>query len=199
MNAKTNVIALAKPSDPADALQSERASIISDLEAVGRKLARLAEAQKDEERIFAEIAKLGESEIEAVKVWVASGCEGPQPQPDAKARRELTERVARAVDATKAAKAVASEVESEAVPLRSRLAQIDSEIRALKIASLENQFADRVSEFAALSGKMRRALLEIRALPIALVDIGRGALDRGDEPYARSCYSAGARMRDAAL
>ena len=127
---KNNVVALAKPLlDPEEALRSERSSIVGSVAEAERKLAKLTQAHKDEERIFTEIAELGEKEIEAVKAWVASGCEGVQPQPDAEARRELTERMARAVDATKAAKAVASEVESEAGALRARLAQIDAEIR----------------------------------------------------------------------
>jgi hypothetical protein len=149
MSAKANVIAVAvtQPSDPAEALRSERASLIADLEAVARKLSKLAEAQKDEARIFAEIAKLGEKEIEAVKAWVASGCEGTQPQPDAGERARITKRMAAAVDASRAAKSVAGEVEAEAVTLRARLAQIDAEIRTLKIASFESQFAERVSEF----------------------------------------------------
>jgi hypothetical protein len=188
-----------QPQDPAAVLHAEKAKIAASMAEADRQLTRLAQAQREEERVFAEIAKLGEKEIEAVKVWVASGCEGPKPQPDAEARRELTERMGRAVDATKAAKAVAAEVEAEADRLRSRLVQVDAEIRTLKIGSLENQFADRVSEFAALAEKMRRALLEIRALPIALIDIGRAAFDRGDEAFARACYSAGARMRETRL
>jgi hypothetical protein len=196
---KNNVVAIAKPSDPADALRSERERIVADLETISRKLARLAEAQKDEERIFAEIAKLGEKEIEAVKAWVASGCEGPQPQPDAGERARLTKRMAAAVDAAQAAKAVAGEVEAEAVPLRARLVEIDGEIRATRIASLENQFAERVEEFEALASKMRITLREIRSLPLALIEIGRAAFDRNDEGYAQSCYSAAERVRGVQL
>ena len=174
---KTAVVSIVKPlPDPADALQSERASIIADLESVARKIARLGEAQKDEERIFAEIAKLGEKEIEAVKVWVASGCEGPQPQPDAGERARLTKRMAAAVDAARAAKAVAGEVEAEAVTLRARLAQIDAEMRTLKIASLESQFVERVSDFEAIASKMRITPREIRSLPLALAELGRAAV-----------------------
>jgi hypothetical protein len=197
MSAKTNVVVMAKPSDPAEALRSERERIVADLETISRKIARLAEAQKDEERIFAEIAKLGEKEIEAVKAWVASGREGTQPQPDAGERARLTKRMAAAVDAARAAKAVAGEVEAEAVRLRARLAHIDAEIRTLKIASLENQFADRVSEFEAIASKMRITLREIRSLPLALIEIGMAAFDRNDEGYARSCYGAAERMRGA--
>jgi hypothetical protein len=147
---KTNVIAITKPSDPAEALQTERASIISDLEAISRKLGRLAEAQKDEERIFAEIAKLGEKEIEAVKVWIASGCEGSQPQPDAGERARLTKRMAAAVDAARAARAVAAEVEQDASRLRAHLAQLDSEVRSLRVTAFEDRFADHVLRFAEL-------------------------------------------------
>jgi hypothetical protein len=46
MSAEANVIAIIQPSDPAEALRSERASLIADLEAVARKLAKLAEARK---------------------------------------------------------------------------------------------------------------------------------------------------------
>jgi hypothetical protein len=196
---KTNVIVMAKPSDPAEALRSERERIVADLETISRKLARLAEAQKDEERIFAEIAKLGEKEIEAVKAWVESGCEGPQPQPDAGERARLTKRMAAAVDAARAAKAVASEVEAAANGQRARLAQLNAEIETLRITSLEDQFADRVSEFEAVALKLRITLREIRSLPLALAEIGRAAFDRNDEGYARACYSAAERMRGARL
>ncbi len=188
-----------RPSDPAEALRSEHASIVADLEAISRKLGRLAEAQKDEERIFAEIAELGEKEIESVKAWVASGCEGTQPQPDAGERARITKRMAVAVDAARAAKAVAGEVEAEAVPLRARLAQVDAEIRTLKIASLESQFVERVSDFEAIASKMRITLREIRSLPLALAELGRAAVDRDDHDYARALYGAAERMRGARL
>jgi hypothetical protein len=100
--------------------------------------------------------------------------------------------MAHAVDATRVAKGVAHEVEAGAVPPR---AHIDAEIRTLKIAALENQFADCVFEFAALASKMRVVLLEIRALPIALVDIGRAAFDRGDQVYAVAAYATAERRR----
>lgn len=199
MSAKSNVVAIAKPSDPADALRAGRERLVARISEAEHKLAKLALAQKDEEAIFGEIARLGEKEIEQVKLWVASGCEGAQPQPDAKARRELTERMGRAVDATKAARAVAAEVEQDAHPLRKRLAEIDSEIRALRIAEFENQFGDAVAEFAALASKMHLALTTIRSAPIALIDVGRREFDRGDESFARACYAAVARMRNQKL
>jgi hypothetical protein len=196
---KTNVIVMAKPSDPAEALRSERERIVANLETISRTLARLAEAKKDEERIFAEIAKLGEKEIEAVKAWVESGCEGPQPQPDAGERARLTKRMAAAVDAARAAKAVAGEVESEASGLRDRLAQFDAEIRARRISEFETQFAAAVAEFASLAARMRRLLLQIRSLPISLVTVGRQSFDRGDEIYGRVAFSAAEKMRLARL
>ena len=199
MSTAVVALALPTPSKPWDALQSERASIVADLETAGRVCERLAEAQKNEERIFAEIAKLGEKEIEVVKAWVASGCEGPQPQPDAGERARLTKRMAAAVDAARTAKAVASEVETEANGLRARLANLDEEIRALKIVSLENQFDDSISKFSALSDKMRSVLLEIRALPVALLSIGRLALDRGEDAYARTCFATAEKMRNRLL
>jgi hypothetical protein len=199
MSAKSNVIAIAQPSDPAEALQSERAVIIAELAEADRRLAKLREAELEEENVIKEIAALGEQEIASVRAYVASDMTGPRPEPDANARRALTERMARAVDATKAAGVVGSEIEAQAAATRSRLVRIDAEIRMLKIATLEHRFADRVSEFAAIASKMRSALLEIRALPIALVDIGRAAFDRGDEAYARACYATAERMRGAPL
>ena len=69
----------------------------------------------------------------------------------------------------------------------------------MKIVSLENQFDDRISEFAALSDKMRSVLLEIRALPVALLSIGRPALDRGEAAYARTCFATAEKMRNRPL
>jgi hypothetical protein len=107
--------------------------------------------------------------------------------------------MAAAVDAARTAKAVASEVETEANGLRERRAQLDAEVRALKIASLENQFADRVSEFEDIASKSRITLREIRSLPLALAELGRAALNRNDDGYSRVCYSAAERMRGVRL
>lgn len=49
-------------------------------------------AEAAERAAFAEIGALGERELAAVKAWVASGCEGPEPRPDPEARRVLSER-----------------------------------------------------------------------------------------------------------
>jgi hypothetical protein len=111
----------------------------------------------------------------------------------------LTERMARAVDGAKAAKAVAGEGEAEAIPLRARLAQIDAEMRNLKIASLESQFAERVSEFEDIASKLRITLRGIRSFPLALAELGRAAVDRDDHDYARALYGAAERMRGVRL
>lgn len=196
MSAKTNVIAIAGPSDPVALLHSDRDRIVADLVEIERKLSRLKEAEREEEIVFKEISALGEREIAAVRAYVSGDMTGPRPEPDAKARRALTERMARAVDASKMAKAVADEVEAQAAPLRKRLAQIDGEIRALKIAEFESRFSDVCAEFAALAEKMHRSLLQIRALPVAMATVGRQALDKGDEAYARGAFSAAGKMRD---
>ena len=49
-----------------------------------------------EREAFAAIGALGEAELAAVKAWIASGCEGPQPMPDA--RRGTCCRSAHGVD-----------------------------------------------------------------------------------------------------
>jgi len=70
---KTAVVSIAKRfPDPAEALRSERVSITADLEAISRKLARLAEAQKDQERAFAQVEALGEVEVQALRVWASA-------------------------------------------------------------------------------------------------------------------------------
>jgi hypothetical protein len=96
--------------DPRSELLSERGAVIAKLEAVGHKLARLGEAERVEREAFAAIGALGAHEIEAVKIWAASGCEGDQPKPDAEARRALSDQLAAAVSASGAAKAAAADV-----------------------------------------------------------------------------------------
>jgi hypothetical protein len=59
----------------------------------------LSDAEAAECAIIAEIGALGEAELAAVKTWIASGCEGPQPQPDVEARRVLVDRLAAAMAA----------------------------------------------------------------------------------------------------
>jgi hypothetical protein len=199
MSAKANVIAITRPPDPAEALRSERASIIAELAEADRRLAKLREAEREEENVIKEIASLGEREIASVRAYVAGDMTGPRPDPDAKARRALTERMARAVDATKAAGVVASEIEAQAAVARSRLGAIDSELRSLRVTTLEEQFQERVTEFAEIASKLRLTLREIRSLPLALADLGKAAVDQNDHSYARALYGAAERMRGVRL
>lgn len=69
----------------------------------------VAEAEAAERAVIAEIGALGERELAAVKAWVASGCEGPRPRPDAEARRVLTERLMAAIEAREAAEKAAGD------------------------------------------------------------------------------------------
>ena len=63
----------------------------------------LAEAESAERAAFAEIGRLGEVELTAVKAWIASNCEGLRPQPDAQTRRVLTDRLMAAMAAAEKA------------------------------------------------------------------------------------------------
>ena len=144
MSAKANATAIAKLSNPAEALHAHRDRIVAELGEIERKVSRLSEAQRAEEAVFAEIRRLGEEYVSRTKAWACGAMAAPRPVPDAAKRARLMEKMAAAVDASRAAEAVASEVQSEALPLRARLAEMDSEIRALKISTLEGQFAGRV-------------------------------------------------------
>lgn len=66
-----------------------------------------SQAEATEREAFAEIGRLGEVEIARVKAWIASGCEGPQPKPDAEARRVLTDKLMAAVETREAAERAA--------------------------------------------------------------------------------------------
>ena len=70
MSAKTNVIAIAKPSDPAEGLRIERERIVADLEVVARKLSLLAEAGSTQNEIIAELEAIGRREDVNVRQWV---------------------------------------------------------------------------------------------------------------------------------
>ena len=59
-------------------------------------------AEAEERAAIAAIGELGERELAAVKAWIAGGCEGPQPRPDAEARRVLAERLMAAIEAREA-------------------------------------------------------------------------------------------------
>ena len=57
------------------------------------------EAEAAERAAFAAIGEPGERELTAVKEWIASGCEGPKPQPDDEARRVRADRLMAAIEA----------------------------------------------------------------------------------------------------
>ena len=43
------------------------------------------------------------AELDAVKAWIASGCEGEQPKPDVKERKRLADRLSAAIAEREAA------------------------------------------------------------------------------------------------
>ena len=65
-------------------------------------MAEAVELESAERAAFAASGALGERELTAVKAWIASGCEGPQPPPDADARRVLADRLMAALEARQA-------------------------------------------------------------------------------------------------
>ena len=195
----STALKIVEPQDPAASLRSERASISADLEAVNQKIAKCAKIEGEQQAILAEIDALDRRFSDELRAWIGGNCESERPQPRDKEKSKLTAKLASAAEAARASAGARGDLESEALPLRNRLVQVDSEIRAQKILALENEFANRISEFAALASKMQVALLEIRALPLALIQIGRMAFDRNDESHARVCYSAASRMREQTL
>jgi hypothetical protein len=66
-----------------------------------------SKAEAAERAAIAAIKALGLAELDAVRCWVASGCEGPQPRADAEARRVLTEKLMAAIAAREAAERAA--------------------------------------------------------------------------------------------
>jgi hypothetical protein len=97
----------------------------------------LSEAEAAERAAIEAIKALGEAEIDAVKVWVASGCEGEQPRPDAEARRVLTETLMAAIEAREAAERALPN--AMAGPINnSGLRSCDSRIVSLKFQSIQS-------------------------------------------------------------
>ena len=79
-------------------LWRRRGAAIADGERVTVEQAEIAEREA-----FAAIGRLGLIELENVRCFVASGCEGPRPRPDDEARRVLTDNLTAAIAAREAA------------------------------------------------------------------------------------------------
>ena len=60
------------------------------------------QAERLERAAIAAIDALGRREIEAVKSWIASGCEGDQPRPDEAERERLARALSEAMEARQA-------------------------------------------------------------------------------------------------
>lgn len=194
MSAAPKVVEL-HPIDPTAELKVERLRVVTQLAEIDRKRSRLAEAEQAERDAFAAIGALGERELEAVKTWVASGCEGEQPKPDAEERRVLSDRLANATRTAELARSAAVDLDTEAKSLRARLAGIDGEIRAAHIARLLDRHADLLADCGRHASVLRGALASIEALPVAMIEAGRRAFDVGDEQTARAFYATAEKMR----
>jgi hypothetical protein len=175
---------IVEPQDPAASLRAERAKIEAQKGEAHRKLGRLSEAQKEEERVFAEIAALGQREIAALREWASSDMTGSRPEPETAERARLARAMARAVDATKAAKAISSkaissEVENETAQLQARLGEIDTALAEVAHDDLLQRFVKRVDHWAHTRAAAAREFAELMSLPVALAEAARGRFNRG--------------------
>lgn len=76
--------------------------------------ASVIDAERIEREAFAAIGALGRREIDAVKAWIAGGCEGEQPKPDMAERARLSLGLSAAIKAREAAEKAARGPEGQA-------------------------------------------------------------------------------------
>jgi hypothetical protein len=170
--------------DPLAQLAAERTLVTKDLAEVDRRRARLGEAEAAKSAIVAALNALGEREMEAVRVWVGSACEGEQPRPDAPERAHLTDRLAALTRAAEIARTASADLDAEAGRLQGRLGAIARQVFEAKLAAV---LEDLPALEAATVNAMRTQnenLLKLRALMIVLSDEQSAAFNQGDEERA---------------
>ena len=124
--------------------------------------------------VVAALGALGEREMEAVRVWVAAACEGPQPAPDAEERARLTARLAEATRAAEVARLASVDLDAEAGRLQGRLGAIARQVFARR-SSRPCSRSSRRSRAATVDAMRTQSenLLQLKALMEALTQSRR--------------------------
>jgi hypothetical protein len=160
------------------ASRSEAAQKLSRLQAVQTRLAAAGDA---EAAVLTEIGELGAEEIEAVKGWAASGCEGPQPQPDSKRRRILNEKLAAASAAREAAAAAGTDVATKITEANAVLAAIDQQIENEIFDQLEKEHGAIFAELEHVAETGCQLVAKLLGLPKHYRNLADAALNRSDQ------------------
>lgn len=176
-------LSVVQQSDPPDRLAqltAERDLIGKDLAAIDSKRARLSEAESG--RVDAERAlnDFNGGDVDTVKRWVAGGCEGPQPLPDAKERARLTARLAETTRAAEIARTAGADLDAETARLYDRLASLSRQILVARLAGVMDEVPAIERQIVDAIRTQRENLSKLKALAIALGDELTAAMARGD-------------------
>jgi hypothetical protein len=165
-------LAPAEPTTALETLHRDRAGLASELAALNASAARLRETGAAEAGVLAELAALSDQDTAAMKRWASAGCVGNPPEPDAKQRRALGERLSSAQAAATAAKAAGADIDAQVAGQTEVMVAINDQIEQAIFDQVEREHGDVVSEYVGVCERGSQLATQISGLALLFRETG---------------------------
>jgi hypothetical protein len=166
---------------PLERLHHERASLARELAEQNRTASRLQEAATSEASALAELAALSDQDTAAMKRWASTGCAGNPPEPDAKQRRALGEKLSSAQAAATAAKGAGADIDQKIAQLNERLRVIGAQIEQAIFDKMETEHTFIIDQYRAICEQGSKLAAQIHGLASFFGDAGRTLIGQGQQ------------------
>lgn len=163
---------LPTPATALEQLHAARASLTGELADLIRTASRLNEAATSEAAVLAELTALSDQDTAAMKRWASAGCVGSPPEPDAKQRRALGERLSSAQAASSAAKAAGQDIDQQIASLNEHAKQIRNQIEQAIFDHVGREHDAVAAEYREVCERASRLAAKIAGLAMHYRDAG---------------------------
>jgi hypothetical protein len=173
-----------------NALRAERTSIADKLQELSAQKARLENAKDREKEAAEALRELADAEIAVIRRWASEGSAGDPPQPDMERREQLARDLAAAKAFVTAASGVAADIDAEIQAANDDLRNIQAQIEAEALASLEQAFIDENAEHCRQAEELHRQVAANAAFHRWLTDKGRALNDHAQARSANQGHAS---------
>lgn len=183
------VVEPAKPApDPLVGLIAERNALEAEVSRMNAIRARLAAFTDEETAIIAEIGAIGERELNAVRAWSASNCEGNPPAPDFAAREDAAKRLRLAQAKSGAGDRALAEVDRSIFEAHQKALPLAAKIDVLIADRIEAEHRDKISAITEALAKARMLAADAEGARRAMLSMARDLQGSRREEEARQIF-----------
>jgi len=163
------------------ALYADRKRVADELAALNASSARLNETANAEAGVLAEMVAMSDQDTAAMKKWASGGCVGQPPEPDAKQRRALGEKLSSAQAAATAARNAGADINTKISALNEQLHAVAEQVEQAIFDKMETEHGHTIDQYRAICEQGSKLAAQIHGLASYYGDTGRTLISQGNQ------------------